>query len=296
MKQTIGVLGLGNIGGSVARNLLKSDYVVKVYDISLTKVEELVSLGAIGSKSIDELLVDLDYLVTSLPNDEIINDTLLQNVDLFNNLAKQLTLIELSTILPETLKNISRRITNDHIDILDCPISGGPNEAEKGELNLIVSGEDVVFQKSLNVLNKIGSQVHYVGDKLGDAKAIKLINNIMTMGNVLVASEAFALGVKHGIKSDLLYDVLSQTGGTSHHFKKRFPKVVNNDYSPWFSIELGKKDLDLAKQWADKNDYSFAITTLINNYYHQAVDSGMKDEDIVAIIKLFLNEKEKNKM
>src|SRR5699024_12679041 len=106
------------------------------------------------------------------------------------------TLNETSKIMTQTIKKIQRNLTESKIKIIDCPISGGTIEAKQGNLNLIVSGEEQVYVQSKKILKTIGTNINYVGKEIGEAKAIKLINNIMTMSNVIVASQAFALCCK----------------------------------------------------------------------------------------------------
>src|SRR5699024_6351943 len=228
---------------------------------------------------------DISYLITSLPNDQALMNVLYDNRCVIESCNKKFTLIELSTVLPKTIKKIQQDFADLKMKVLDCPISGGPIEARQGDVHLIISGEQEIYTQSENILNLIGKNINYVGEEVGEAKAIKLINNIMTMGNVLVAAEAFSFGLKYGINPEKLYSILSQTGGTSHHFKKRFPKVINNDYSPLFSMELGKKDLSLAEEWTNNLRYENKITSFITEQYSKAIDEGRSNEDIVAVIK-----------
>jgi len=288
--EKVGVIGLGNIGGSIVKRLISLNYLVVVYDIDSKKREEYRKEKVNVANSITEILENnINYLITSLPNDDAVMNVLNDNKDVFKTFNLNITLIELSTILPQTIKKLQRNFTELNIKIIDCPISGGPIEAKQGNLNLIVSGEEQVYVQSKKILKTIGTNINYVGKEIGEAKAIKLINNIMTMGNVLVASEAFSLGLRFGIKPDTLYSILSQTGGTSHHFKKRFPKVLNNDYSPLFSIRLGEKDLNLAKEWANSNGFESYVTNFISEQYSKASEKKLGNEDIVSIIKCFLN-------
>src|SRR5699024_1877847 len=278
-SERIGVIGLGLIGGAVAQRLINTDYEVYVYDTLKEKKEEFKNKGAIFVNNIQEMAERTNVIITSLPNDKSLKQVMLSpgNFD-----AKQgIIIIELSTILPNTLTKINNQLPN--IDLIDCPISGGPKEAASGTLSLIVSGKESVYNNVKPILKRISNNIFYLNQLIGDAKALKLVNNIMTLGNVLIASSAFSLGVDHGLNSQKLYDVLSQTGGSSHHFVKRFSKVIEANYSPLFSIKLGMKDLELALKWADSENLNTEIIEILMDFYQKAINKGFENEDIVSV-------------
>ncbi|MCP8615827.1 NAD(P)-dependent oxidoreductase [Salirhabdus salicampi] len=282
----IGLIGLGNIGSGVARCLLNHNYEVVVYDINEERVKELESHGAEGKGNVNELFSDSQFVISSLPNDEIVTDVFLNQVDL-RTIQESVTLIELSTISPEVIQEMARHYKDQPLSIIDCPISGGPVEAASGNLNLMVAGIESHINAAKEILNAISSHFTIVGEEIGSAKAVKLINNMMTMGNVLIASEAFAMGAHYGIDQQMLYDTLSKMGGTSHHFVKRFPKVIHDDYSAWFPIQLGIKDLQLALNWAKRNGIDLNVCHFVYDSYENAANEGLANEDIVALTKYF---------
>jgi 3-hydroxyisobutyrate dehydrogenase-like beta-hydroxyacid dehydrogenase len=112
---------------------------------------------------------------------------------------------------------------------------------------------------------------------------------MMTMGNVLVAAEAFCVGVKAGIDPDLLFEVLSNSGGRSHHFTKRFPNALAGNFTPGFSVALGEKDLGLALEFSRSLGVPAPTTGLARQMYGIAMSEGLSSEDIVSVIKLFEN-------
>jgi len=116
---------------------------------------------------------------------------------------------------------------------------------------------------------------------------VKIVNNMMTMGNVLVAAEAFCVGVKAGIEPDLLFEVLGRSGGRSHHFTKRFPNALAGDFEPGFSVVLGEKDLGLALELSQSLGVPSPIAGLARQMYRIAMAEGLSSEDIVAVLKLF---------
>ncbi|WP_408011218.1 NAD(P)-dependent oxidoreductase [Pseudalkalibacillus sp. A8] len=290
----IGVIGLGQIGGSVTRRLIELNYNVYAYDLIEDKRIAMKELGAKTVENPQELLKHVSTLIMSLPHDESVLQTI-NNINFKE--ASNITIIEISTILPLTMEKLKAICNSYDVKVIDAPISGGPNEVKKGELSFIISSDEIVYKDKFHIFECLGKSVHYIGEKIGEAKAMKLMNNIMTLGNVLVASSSFSLGLRVGMDPQLMYNVLSQTGGTSHHFVKRFPKVINADYSPLFSNNLGLKDLKLALEWAKNEQLNTELLEILHQFYQKAVDEGFGDEDIVSVIKYFMkNTEENNKM
>jgi 3-hydroxyisobutyrate dehydrogenase-like beta-hydroxyacid dehydrogenase len=161
------------------------------------------------------------------------------------NAEKGSLCIELSTIDPQTMRDVGGAAAQRGLAVVDCPVSGSPSEARAGKLILIAGGEFQHVERAKPLLKLLGADWKYTGH-IGTAKVVKIVNNMMSMGNVLVAAEAFALGVAAGVEPSKLYEVLSVSGGRSHHFTKRFPNALKGDFSPGFRLELGEKDLALA--------------------------------------------------
>ena len=195
-------------------------------------------------------------------------------------------LVELSTIDPATIEELERVVSERGAVLVDVPVSGSPDEARRGELVLTAGGEREALAAVEPILKCFGRTIQYVGPA-GAAKIVKIVNNMMTMGNVLVAAEAFCVGVKAGIAPDLLFEVLSGSGGRSHHFTKRFPNALAGDFKPGFSVALGEKDLGLALELSRSLDMPSPTTGLVRQMYRIAMSEGLSSEDIVAVIKLF---------
>ena len=134
----------------------------------------------------------------------------------------------------------------------------------------------------------LGNDWKYTGP-VGTAKVVKIVNNMMSMGNVLVAAEAFALGVAAGVDPSNLYDVLSVSGGRSHHFTKRFPNAIKGDFSPGFKMELGEKDLALAVELGRMTKMPTPSASATRELYALALAEGFRGQDIVALLKMYQN-------
>jgi 3-hydroxyisobutyrate dehydrogenase-like beta-hydroxyacid dehydrogenase len=279
----IGVIGLGNMGGSVAESILHAGYCVHVYDIDPEPVQRLTSLGAKPCNTLQSMCQQAHIIFTSLPNSPIV-----QRVydDLLQALRPQTIFVELSTIDPETTRSINKQLTMKSAYMIDLPVSGSPDDVRNGKAVLLAGGNQSMIEEINPILRCIGEKIHYVGQP-GDAKVVKIVNNLMSMANVAAAAEAFTLGVKAGIDPELLYHVLSQSGGRSHHFNKRFAYVLERDFHARFSMQLGEKDVGLGLELSKKLGVPTPISSIVGQMYGIAMAEGMAAEDIVSIVKLY---------
>jgi len=285
----VGFVGLGNMGGAMAEAVLEGGYPVAVYDANEAASSALEPLGARRSPGLGALAARSDVVLTSLPDADAVRDVYLGEGGeggLLSGARPGTVFVESSTIDPGTTEELERAASERGSVLLDVPVSGSPAEARRGELVLTAGGDRTALDAVEPVLRCFGGTVHHVGPA-GAAKTVKIVNNMMTMGNVLVAAEAFCVGVKAGIDPDLLFEVLSKSGGRSHHFTKRFPNALAGDFEPGFSVALGEKDLGLALELSQGLGVPSPITGLARQMYRIAVSEGHSGEDIVAVLKLF---------
>jgi 3-hydroxyisobutyrate dehydrogenase-like beta-hydroxyacid dehydrogenase len=282
----VGFVGLGTMGGAMVEALLGGGHRVSVYDLDEDATATAESLGARRSSSVAELARKSEVVFTSLPDSQAVRDVYLGDDGMVAAARPRTVLVELSTIDPSTVIEVERHAERRGITLLDAPVSGSPDEARRGELFLIVGGDPEALESVRSTLECFGHNIHHV-ESVGAAKTVKLVNNMMTMGNVLVAAEAFAVGLKAGIEADVLFSILSRSGGRSHHFVKRFPKALDRNFEPGFSIRLGEKDLSLALDLARGLGVPVPTTALVQQMYRTAMSEGLAAEDIVAVSKVF---------
>jgi len=282
----VGFIGLGNIGGAMAEAILGGGYAMTVYDISPAAVKRLEALGAKGAASPGALTAQSNVVLISLPNASIVKSVFHGDNGILSAIKPGTIVVELSTIDPDTMRVLDKALQELGATLLDVPISGSPNEARQGKLKLMTAGDATALAAVEPILNHIGETVGNVGVP-GDAKTVKLVNNLMTMGNVLVAAEAFSIGVKAGIDPDVLFNVINQSGGRSHHFGKRFPNALARNFGPGFTVDLGAKDVGLALELSRSVNVPTPVGALVHQLYQVAMGEGMSREDIVAVLKLY---------
>lgn len=284
--QRIAVLGLGQMGSGMALRLVDAGYAVRGFDIEPTARDAVRTQGIETTDGIADALDGCAAVLTSLPDPRAVRAAWLAAGGLVESAGLGTLCIELSTIDPATMREVGAAAAARGLAVLDCPVSGSPKEARSGQLVLIAGGEDAVLERARPILTQLGSSVQRTGG-VGTAKAVKIVNNMMSMGNVLVAAEAFALGEAAGVDPETLFSVLSQSGGRSHHFQKRFPNALKGDFRPGFKLELGEKDLALAVELGRQMRMPTPAASAVRELYALALAEGFRGQDIVAMLALY---------
>jgi 3-hydroxyisobutyrate dehydrogenase-like beta-hydroxyacid dehydrogenase len=288
MSDKVAVIGMGQMGSGMAGRLRESNLDVVGYDVNADQCARLTQDGFRMASSIAEALSGRSIVLTSLPDPKAVTEAWLGTGGIVAHAAKDTLCIELSTIDPQTMRQAAEAAAAKGIAVVDCPVSGSPNEARAGKLILIAGGDRADVTRAEPILKLLGNEWKYTGP-VGTAKVVKIVNNMMSMGNVLVAAEAFALGVAAGVEPDKLYDVLSVSGGRSHHFTKRFPNALKGDFSPGFKMELGEKDLALAVELGRMTKMPTPSASATRELYALALAEGFRGQDIVALLKMYQN-------
>ena len=285
MTQRVAVIGMGQMGSGMAGRLREAGHDVAGFDIDPATCGRLAAQGFALAPGIAEAVAGRDLVISSLPDSRAVRTAWLDD-GIVANAAPGTLCIELSTIDPATMRDVGAAATARGLQVIDCPVSGSPKEARAGQLVLIAGGDPAVIARAAPVLRLLGETSKHTG-AIGTAKVVKIVNNMMSMANVLVASEAFALGVAAGVDAQTLFDVLSVTGGRSHHFLKRFPNALKGDFAPGFKMELGEKDLALGIELGRSLRLPTPVASATRELFALALAEGFRGQDIVALLKMY---------
>ena len=285
-KRRIGFIGLGIMGSRMARTLSRAGHGLTVFDVDPGKMDALKAAGASVAASARAVAQSSEMVFSSLPVPATVKAVYLGPDGVLQGAAPGTILVDMSTVDPETTRAVSKAAAEKNVQYLDAPVSGGYREAENGTLVIIVGGDRDAFEGCREVLGALGSTVHYAGPS-GAGNIVKLINNVMSMGNVLVAAEAFVLGVKAGMDAQTLFDIIRTSAGRSYHFEKRFPNILARKFEPGFTVDLARKDLGLAVDMARMHDVPVPATSLIHQLYNASSTLGDGPKDFASIVKVF---------
>jgi len=282
----IGFVGLGTMGGPMARRLAGSGYAVTGFDVSAERSKQAATAGVVLASSPAAAAKGADFVLSSLPDPATVRRVYLGPDGVLSAAGAGMTLIDLSTIDPDTWREVATAAREVGVDALDAPVSGGPVEAGNGKLVFLIGGDAAVLERCRPLLLTLGTELHHIGP-LGSGLVVKIVNNMMSIANVAVAAEAMVLGVKAGVDPQRLFEILSTSGGRSHHFLKRFPNVLAGDFTPNFGIGLSRKDVALALAMAARLEMPVPLAATVRQVYDAAHARGFGGLDMAGVTRLY---------
>lgn len=280
------VIGLGQMGGAIARRLHARGVNLVGFDASQGAREAAARDGLTVAEDLAGAVKGCSNVLTCLPNSAIVEAVWTGPGGLHTQVGRGMTCIELSSIDPGTMKRVAEAISARGAEVLDSPVSGSPGEALEGKLVLLTGGDEALLERMRPLLAHLSENIRHAGG-IGAGKVVKIVNNMMTMANILAASEAFSLGVHAGVKPQMLFDILSVSGGRSAQFIKRFPWAVAGDFAPRFKMELGEKDLALGIDLGRAIGQPTPVASTVRELYALALAQGYRGQDIVALFDMY---------
>jgi 3-hydroxyisobutyrate dehydrogenase-like beta-hydroxyacid dehydrogenase len=282
----IGFIGVGQMGGGLARNLIRAGKTVLVHDLNPEAVKTTLAAGTTGraASGLDEIAA-ADVVFTSLPLPQHLESVMLGEKGLLAKMRKGAAYIDVSTIDPGTARKLSDAAEARGIDFLECPLGKTPAHAEKAEEPIFAGGKKAVYEKMLSLLQIVGKPVYYLGE-VEAACALKLISNLVGMTNLAVLAEGVRIGEKAGIEPKYLLELLNDTGAKSFQMDVRGPWIAAGDFKSRFGLDLALKDVrlgcEMAKAWG--NDARTMQVAL--DYLKRGSEAGHGKEDCNAMYKV----------
>ena len=284
-KETrIGFIGLGAMGSRMVRNLMGNLFEVTVYDIRKEAMESLVAEGAQSAKNPEEVGMNSDVVILSLPSSSEVMDTVLNERGVLGGMESGGIIIDTSTIDPLTTRQLVKVAREKNVDFMDAPVSGGTIGAEKGTLSIMVGGEKEIVNACMDVLKAIGKHIYHVGE-VGSGQLFKLINNMLVGINLVAISEALVLASKAGADLNQLYEAIKTSAGNSWAFENKALNMIEKNFEPGFRIWLQHKDLGLALDMASKYEVPTPLLAFAFEVFKSAKSLGLEDMDHSAVIK-----------
>jgi 3-hydroxyisobutyrate dehydrogenase-like beta-hydroxyacid dehydrogenase len=281
-----GFIGVGRMGGGLARNLIKAGKEVLVFDLRAEAVQKTVEAGRTGRavKEIKEMAM-ADVIFTSLPLPTDVEGVMSGEKGLLGLMKAGSTYIDVSTIDPKTARKLSDAAESRKVQFLECPLGKTPAHAEKAEEPIFVGGKKGVYEKMKGVLEIVGKPVIYMGE-VEASSAFKLISNMIGMTHLAVLSEGIRIAQKAGIETKMFLELLSDTGGKSFQAEVRGPWIANGDFANRFGLDLALKDVRLGCEMAEAWGNSAKAMKVAFEYFREASAKGFGKEDCNAVYKV----------
>ena len=282
MADTIGFIGLGNMGTPMATRLVEAGHHLVVFDTRDDVVGPFVERGAMRASSAADVGAKAGTVLVSLPTPDIVQKVTAQVAD--GGTVR--TIVDLSTTGPKMGAAIAADMKERGITFVDCPVSGGVGGAKAGTLAVMVSCPRATFDRLEPMLKHIG-KVFFIGEAPGSAQMMKLCNNLMSASAMAIAAEAITAGVKAGIDPAVMVDVINVSSGMNTATTQKFPKsILNRRFDYGFATGLMFKDVRLCLEEAEAMGLDLETAKAVRSVWQKMNDQFGPESDFTRIVEM----------
>ncbi|MCX8040950.1 MAG: NAD(P)-dependent oxidoreductase [Thermodesulfobacteriaceae bacterium] len=278
----IGFIGLGTLGKEIVKKLLEGGVEVIVWNRTSQKAQEM---GLPMVNSPQELIEKVDRVFVILFDSLASKEVILGEKGLIKGSLKNKTVIDMTTNHPNYVVEVAKILENKGAYYLDAPVLGSVIPARKGELTILVGGNREKFEENRFLFEKYGKNIFYVGE-VGKATKLKLINNIVLAGFMEILAEALAIGELAGLEKSQIIEILSAGAGRSAILEVKKPKLLEEDFSVHFSVDLMYKDLHYVQDLIKELKGCSLVTSVIKEVYGLARKKGLGEKDFSIVYKV----------
>jgi len=282
----IGFIGLGVMGKPMAKNLLKAGYELTVCDIRPEPVAELVAAGAAAVASSSAVAAASEVIITMLPNSPEVKEAVLGRNGVIEGIKPGSIVVDMSSIAPLVSREVSARLAEKGVVMLDAPVSGGEPRAIDGSLAIMVGGPEDAFASVKDILGVMGKSVTRVGE-IGSGNLAKLANQIIVALNIAAMSEAMVLVTKAGANPETVYQAIRGGLAGSSVLDAKVPLVLAGNFKPGFRIELHIKDLANALETAHEMGVPIPLSSQVMEIMQALKTDGKAKDDHGGIIQFY---------
>ena len=280
----IGFIGVGIMGKSMVRNLMKNDFEVSIFARNKEKVLDVISEGANFYPTIKECVSRCDAVITIVGFPKDVEEVYFGENGILENVKEGTYVIDMTTSSPKLAVEIFEKAKEKGVKALDAPVTGGDIGAKNGTLTILVGGKEEDYKACLPILKAMGTNIHYEG-KAGFGQHTKLANQIMIAGAISGVCEAMAYAKDKGLDVKKMLDSVSTGAAGSKQLELVSPKILEEDFAPGFFIKHFIKDMKLAKEEALADNVNLDILSKVLENYEELEREGFGDLGTQALIK-----------
>ena len=282
----ISVIGLGLMGTPIATLLMKAGYRVTGFDIIKKQMANLVPFGLKAANSPKEAVKGTDLIILSLPNWNAVIEAVEGKEGVAAGAQKGQIVVDTSTSPPWESSAMGERLAEKGIEWMDVPISGSSAQARMGNMVFMAGGKRSIFERIKPVLDQIGKKTVYAG-KMGDGATLKLVINHTLYLNQAAAIEGLVLGMKAGLKPDVLFDVITAGAASSDLLISRGKDMLKGNFSPKGPVGIANKDLTLSLETARRLGVVLPVGALYQQLLLKAHYNGWDRQDATVVMKIY---------
>jgi 3-hydroxyisobutyrate dehydrogenase len=287
----VAFIGLGNMGGPMAINLVEAGHSVTVFDLSQAACDQLQEAGASVTATAAEAAAGVDYIISMLPAGKHVAGVYLGDAGLLARLDSSTTILDCSTIDAATARQVGEAAAELGIGFMDSPVSGGVSAAAAGTLAFMCGGDAATFEKARLILADMGQNIFHAGPA-GAGQVAKGCNNMLLAIHMIGTCEALEMGARNGLDPKVLSEIMLASSGRNWSLEvyNPYPGVMetapaSNDYKPGFMVDLMLKDLGLAMEIAEQSDFDNPMGQLARALYSQHREAGNGEMDFSSILQ-----------
>ena len=280
----IGVIGLGNMGSAVARNIQRANFPLYVHDIRKDVGKKLIEKGAIWKNSPKELMDDVDIVVSMVFGPKEIEAVMKNENGILQSSCKDKGWIDLTTSSPSLMRNLAKEFEALGGFAVDAPVTGSLDAAIRGDMIMFVGGSEKAISNAKEVLKVIG-EIRCVGD-YGNGYVAKLVNNQLWKIHATAIGEAMVLAKKAGLEPELWWKVMKGGAADSFVLQHDVPSIFSGHYDPSFRLELALKDLDLIQDLIKEHGTRSELTQACHERFQEAANRYGDEAGEMTVCKL----------
>ncbi|MFP3209584.1 MAG: NAD(P)-dependent oxidoreductase [Nitrososphaeria archaeon] len=285
-KFKVGLFGLGKMGTPMAKRLLTvGGYPLIVSTRTLSKAEQLRSMGAEVAKTPKELAEKSDVVITAVLGDPELKEVYLGANGILKGARRGLIAIDITTVTPMASSEVAKAAEELGVRFLRAPVSGSTVLAERGELTFFVSGPKDAYESMLPIFNVLGKRTFYMGGN-EESRVVKLIINMMVAATPLILAEALSLGEKYGMDRKLILDALRNSIVWNVLLDYKYQPLLNKNYAAAFSVKQMEKDINYALEAAEELGVVAPVTALVRQFLSAAEGLGLGEMDYFSLVQV----------
>ena len=287
MSKNVGVIGLGAMGLGVARSLLRAGFRTHACDVRKPVLDAFAAEGGIACATPAQMGAACEVVLVLVVNAQQVEAVLLGEHGAAATMRSGSVVIASSTVAPEFAEALAAQLAAKGIGMIDAPVSGGAAKAATGELTVMGAGSPDNFANVEDVFKAIAQKVYRLGVAPGAGSKVKMITQVLAGVHIAAAAEAMAMGLRAGADPAVLYEVISNSAGSSWMFQNRVPHILAGDYTPLSSVNIFVKDLGIVLDTAKKSAFPLPLTATAHQMFLTAAAAGRGGEDDSAVVKNF---------
>lgn len=285
----IGFIGVGIMGKSMVRNLMKAGYELHIFARTKSKVEGVISEGAIFHDTIGDCVKDVEAVITMVGFPQDVEEIYYDPMNILDSAKEGTYLIDMTTTSPMIAAQLHENGKKRGFHVLDAPVTGGDSGAREGTLSVLVGGEREDYEACMPLFEAMGTNINYMG-KAGNGQHAKMANQILIAGALSGVCEAIAYAKAKELDLQTLLDALSTGAAGSRQLDTFGPKILNGDYDPGFFLKHFVKDMKLALIEANRSELDLEMLSLVLSNYQILEAQGYGDLGTQALMKFYEND------